>query len=93
VAVLLAVGEVWGMCDVIGQILRAVEKPRGAAVGVFGFSFAKDRESRRLVGVRRGEFSFSSAEAILKAQFPFCRGRLPARLCAKSSSTDKQYAT
>jgi len=33
VVVLLAVGEVWGMRGVVGRVLRAVEKPRGAAVG------------------------------------------------------------
>jgi len=33
VAVLLAVGEVWGMRSVAGRVLRTVEELRSAAVG------------------------------------------------------------
>jgi len=69
VVVLLAVGEVWGIRGVTGWIQRAIEKPRGAAVGE---------------AFRRGSLASLPQRRFPMAQFPVCRGRLlPAHLCAK----------
>jgi len=92
---LLAVGEVWGMCGVVGRVLRAVEGPRGAAVGSsasllqrtekMGASRGRHVVAGSLVSLHRGGSQWRNFMCAVEGNYP--------PTLRKRSSTDKKYAT